>query len=276
MKKIIYDLGAANGENLSYYLLKSDLVVAAEANKSCCDFIISKFKNAINEKRLIVKNCIISDVNEKFSDFYIHKNNYLLGQHPKPNKNDIENFKKIILTKRDIKEIIYEIGEPFYVKIDLEQYDHVVLKRIFDSQIYPNYISVEATNKNVIDTFIKDSKYKAFKLNEGKLIDIIYKNIKININNHKIKFSFPNNSAGPFGDDILDDWIDRENFIEILKIKKPGWWDIHGSLINKPSKKFSLDYYIKKQNKLKKKAKLIRRFYRIISKFNFLKNEKNF
>ena len=32
MKRIIYDLGAAKGENIDYYLLKSDLVVCVEAN----------------------------------------------------------------------------------------------------------------------------------------------------------------------------------------------------------------------------------------------------
>jgi len=31
MKKIIYDLGSGNGDNIPYYLLKSDLVIAVEA-----------------------------------------------------------------------------------------------------------------------------------------------------------------------------------------------------------------------------------------------------
>ena len=42
MKKIIYDLGASVGENLSYLLLKSDLVIAVEANKESCEKIKEK------------------------------------------------------------------------------------------------------------------------------------------------------------------------------------------------------------------------------------------
>ena len=46
MKKIIYDFGANNGDNIQYYLLKSDLLVAIEANPELCDFIRKK----INQK----------------------------------------------------------------------------------------------------------------------------------------------------------------------------------------------------------------------------------
>ena len=42
MKKIIYDFGAARGENIPYYLLKSDLVVAVEADPDNYNFIKKK------------------------------------------------------------------------------------------------------------------------------------------------------------------------------------------------------------------------------------------
>ena len=61
MKKIIYDLGAARGENLPYYLIKSELVIAVEANKENCNFIKKKFQTEITEKKLIVENCIIGE-----------------------------------------------------------------------------------------------------------------------------------------------------------------------------------------------------------------------
>ena len=44
MKKIIYDFGANNGDNIEYYLLKSDLVIAVEANPELCDFIKKNLK----------------------------------------------------------------------------------------------------------------------------------------------------------------------------------------------------------------------------------------
>ena len=54
MKKIIYDLGANNGDNIEYYLLKSDLIIAVEANPKLCDFITKKFQQEIDNKKLIV------------------------------------------------------------------------------------------------------------------------------------------------------------------------------------------------------------------------------
>ncbi len=70
MKKIIYDLGASAGENLPYFLLKSDLVIAVEANKKSCDIIREKFTKEINEKKLIVENCIVGEKDEQNEIFF--------------------------------------------------------------------------------------------------------------------------------------------------------------------------------------------------------------
>ena len=51
MKKIIYDIGSNNGDDIPYYLLKSDLVIAIEANPKLCNLIEEKFKNEIKQKR---------------------------------------------------------------------------------------------------------------------------------------------------------------------------------------------------------------------------------
>lgn len=43
-KKVIYDFGSNNGDDIPYYLEKSDLVVAVEANASLCEQIEAKLK----------------------------------------------------------------------------------------------------------------------------------------------------------------------------------------------------------------------------------------
>ncbi len=42
-KKIIYDFGANNGDDIPYYLKKAELVVAVEANPSLCQKIEERF-----------------------------------------------------------------------------------------------------------------------------------------------------------------------------------------------------------------------------------------
>ena len=60
MKKIIYDLGASRGENLPYYLLKSELVVAVDANTENCKFINRKFLLFKTKKALRI--CLLEGV----------------------------------------------------------------------------------------------------------------------------------------------------------------------------------------------------------------------
>ena len=125
MKKIIYDFGANNGDNIEYYLLKSDLVVAVEANPELCDFIKKKFKCEIDNKKLIVENCVLTvDTNELLQKFYIHKESHLLGQFPKPDEKYINNFYIREITSRKVMDILKEYGDPYYIKIDVENYDH--------------------------------------------------------------------------------------------------------------------------------------------------------
>ena len=269
MKKIIYDLGASTGDNIPYYLLKSDLVVAIEANENSCNIIKKKFSSQINEGRLIVENCIVSDSSEEKDIFYIHKNNHLLGQFPKPSLDMINNFKIISLIKKDIVELINTYGKAFYIKIDLEKFDNVILKRILDQKQIPNYISAETTNNHVINIFTENEFYKSFKIVEGDTIGFLYKDFKFNVNNEKVKYSFPHNSAGPFGNDIFGEWMNKKNFIEFMKIKKTGWTDIHASLIDEAEDIESVKPYLDHDQKLKKKAKLIKRILRFKSKFSF-------
>jgi len=56
MKSIIYDFGANCGQDIFYYLLKSELVIAVEANKALCERIAIDFAPAIESGRLIDVN----------------------------------------------------------------------------------------------------------------------------------------------------------------------------------------------------------------------------
>ena len=59
MKKIIYDFGANNGDDIPYYLMKADEVIAVEANPNLCDLIKNRFPKEIIDGRLKVENCVI-------------------------------------------------------------------------------------------------------------------------------------------------------------------------------------------------------------------------
>jgi hypothetical protein len=137
MKKIIYDFGANNGDNIQYYLLKSDLLVAVEANPELCDFIRKKYKEAIENKKLIVENCILtSDSSETLQQFYIHKENHLLSQFPKPDDKYINNFynvvnKNINISFHFIKNDIDNINGESFVNYILSENTYIAYLKFY-------------------------------------------------------------------------------------------------------------------------------------------------
>lgn len=270
MKKIIYDLGASIGENLDYYLLKSDLVICVEANPFNCEKIITKYKKEILNKRIIVENCVIGiDENLKYSDFYIHNNNYLLGQFPLPVGNSLENFKKINVCHKNVKEIFEKHGPAHYIKIDLENYDETILKKIFDERIFFNYLSYEIKNIDNLNLFSQYFDNLAFKIVDGHNIKYNYSNYKINVFNHKLKFNFDQNSAGPFGNDIEGNWINHNDFFNLLKfkLKYHGWYDIHFSKIDKSEQISNLNKILRYEKNKMLKVKIKKKIERIFKKF---------
>ena len=271
MKKIIYDFGASRGENIPYYLLKSDVVVAVEADPDNYNFIKKKFKKEIEDKKLLIENCILGEENNTKNIFYKHKKNYLLGQFPRPSQNDLENFLAIEIPSKDVVQIIKMYGDPHYIKIDVEQYDEIILKKILSNNIIPSYISVEGTHLKIFNLLYNLGGYSSFKLVEGNDVEYLYRNSKIIVGSAVKNFSFIKNSAGPFGNDIHGEWIAKENFAKLIEFKKFGWRDIHCSNIDLSDKMVNFEKYINIEKKRKKKTKLLRRFFRLMSKLNFLK-----
>jgi len=233
MKKIIYDLGCGDGSNLPYYFLKADQVIAVEANKKLCEIITKKFKKEIRKKKLIIVNLIITNKQDKLNDiFFIHRYNNLLGQYPIPTKQK-EHYFPVTVPSKNIISIINTYGDPYYIKIDLENYDNIILTKILCNKIKHTYLSVEANNIETLNILSKYGKYHAYKIINGKKINKASTNYIItNKLKKKIKYFFPRNSAGPFGEDINGDWMTYTNLQKMMKYAKIGWNDIHCSKIN--------------------------------------------
>jgi hypothetical protein len=252
MKKIIYDLGCNSGLNIPYYLLKSDLVVAVEANIKLCEIIKIRFKKEIINGRLVVENCVVTVLPENMNvDFYLHKHNDFLSQFLMPDKNILGEYSKTKLPSKNIISIINYYGHPYYIKIDLEHYDSIILKELLFKKIYPKYLSIESHTREILDIIIQDSTYKSFKLVDGSQVHKKYKNCEVN----NTRYSFPKHSAGPFGNDIDGHWLEKSNFCFLLSVIGFGAKDIHCSLEKKPSK-----YYLPLEIILYTKRKIIRRF----------------
>jgi len=230
MKIIIYDFGANNGDDISYYLKKADLVVAVEANPELVHHIQNRFSEAISSGCLIVVNAVLTK-NEQDNRvaFYIHKTNNVLSQFPRPNGFDIGSFREIYLPSRRASDIVSEFGFPHYIKIDVEQYDQEILEDLFLANIKPEFISAESHSIEVFSSLVSLGGYRFFKLVDGASVPIRFHNHKISTLRGDDVHSFAVHSAGPFGDDLPGNWVSPTQLFEILATVKLGWKDIHAA-----------------------------------------------
>ena len=233
-RRITYDFGSNNGDDIPYYLLKSDLVVAVEANPILSKKIKRRFSSEIKQGRLVVESCVLTaEENAKTVSFYIHKKKHVLSQFPKPSPDKLNDYKEVHLPSKTVVGIIGEHGQPYYVKIDIEHYDAEILRALLAHQIYPPYVSAEAHSIEIFP-LMENMGYKAFKLVTGNTVREIYRQRSIESERGSVLYSFPKHSAGPFGNDIDGKWMTADNFRKALTDQGLGWKDIHASRIDFP------------------------------------------
>lgn len=104
-----------------------------------------------------------------------------------------------MLPSRTASSIIKHYGEPFYIKIDVENYDHEILRDLFKNEIYPPWISAESHTIEVFCLLVSTNVYHAYNLVDGSYNEIKFKNFPIKANLGKELYSFPGNSSGPLG-----------------------------------------------------------------------------
>jgi FkbM family methyltransferase len=235
-KRIIYDFGANNGDDIQYYLRKADLVVAVEANPVLCEGIKARFSDAIDAGKLVLENCVITaGPTTATVPFYVHRSNHVLSQFPKPDKSIAAEFTEIPLPSMAVHEIVARWGGPYYIKTDLEHYDAEVLCSLFSHNIMPPFISAESHSAYVFCILVAKGNYNSFKLVDGSSVATSFRQHKIAVDGGTASHSFPHHSAGPFGEDIPGEWMTADNFLSVLAMEGLGWKDIHASNICSPS-----------------------------------------
>jgi FkbM family methyltransferase len=265
MKKIIYDFGANNGDDIPYYLKKADIVVAVEANPILTKEIERKYSEAVSAGRLFVENCVVTT--SEFSGdvpFYIYKYGHIISQFPKPAESELINFDEVLLPSKSVLSLIEKYGYPHYIKIDIEGYDQEIVRTLIENKIFPEYVSAESHSIEVFALLVSSNFYKSFNLVDGPSVVKKYKNTLINTTIGQERYSFPSHSAGPFGEDIRGDWMTSQNFFELLAYEGLGWKDIHASnqSLAKPESKVYFSDYAKSYLLRKITPKILRPLFK--------------
>lgn len=230
MKKIIYDIGSNNGDDIPYYLKKADIVVAVEANPALCEQIQKRFAEEIGAGRLFIENCVVTTGNTDTEVlFYIHKERHVLSQFPMPDPKVIREFEEVRLPSRSILAIVRQYGEAYYMKIDIENYDEKILRALFEAGIKPRFISAESYDIDIFSLMLTSGGYRSYNLINAPYVARDFANHPIATLKGKDNHSFPHHSSGPFGDDIPTPWMTPNNFARFLVLEGLGWKDIHAT-----------------------------------------------
>lgn len=139
----MFDIGAHNGCDTAYYLHKGFRVVAVEANPVLAENIRQSFKQEIDTGVLCVE-CVGIARTSGIMKFWICDE-----------KSEWSSFNKENAARRGyahhsvdvqcvtIKDLFERHGLPWYMKVDIEGHDKIVVDQI-DADLMPEYISVES------------------------------------------------------------------------------------------------------------------------------------
>lgn len=235
MRNLIFDIGMNNGDDTEYYLAKNYNVVAIEANPKLCESVSERFSDAISSGQLVILNVAITD-NVKDCTFYINiENNHLSSLDINWASRNNNKISPCTVKGIPISSIIESFGCPYFLKIDIEGSDIVVLNQLLEIKIAPKFLSIEDCRFGFeyIELLCRIG-YQKFKLSNQSLVP--------HLKDASIDHNFTLGASGMFGDALPGEWLSSASFLELyerkvrsrktLLRKSPPeiWWDIHSAL----------------------------------------------
>lgn len=218
---IFYDLGANEGQNISYYLSMGFRVVAVEASSNLCELIRGQFAPEIASGKLMVLQMAITEEECDFVEFSLNLENPKMSGINPPYRS--ENNIRVSVPAITLERLTKQYGTPFGVKIDIEGLDAAIVNCIRSLPKAPAYVSAEIHDIGVLSALVK-SGYDRFKVVEGSLVG---SGILENVGSPNDLYKFPRDSAGPFCEDVPGPWYSADAIFEYLWTNGLGWKDVH-------------------------------------------------
>jgi FkbM family methyltransferase len=159
---LIYDVGLHNGNDTAYYLSQGYRVIGIEADSTLVDNARERFRQEIKDGRLKILNIAIG-AEEGSGQFWVCDN-----------MREWNSFDRAVASRmgmrhhsvdvecRPLSKVLQEHGVPYYLKVDIEKYDHLCVGAI-DPADQPRYVSMEFdTLEDLIS--LRRAGYNAFKV----------------------------------------------------------------------------------------------------------------
>ena len=192
---LVYDVGMAEGDDTIYYLEKGARVVAIEANPEVCEVSRQKFGAAIETGQLSILNLAVGETDADSVTFFIndkHLRGSSLARPANPQARQVQ------VPLRRLSSLFDQYGEPDFVKIDVENYDHIILRELRHSGRVPKHLSAEAHSFAVIEELIR-CEFQEYRMVNAAISHRRFRSHPIEGPAGRKAYSFPPHSSGPFG-----------------------------------------------------------------------------
>ncbi|QER41305.1 FkbM family methyltransferase [Thermodesulfobacterium sp. TA1] len=242
--RLIFDIGAYNGNDTAYYLAKGFRVVAVEANPELAKLLEERFFTHIKANRLILINKAIH-YSQTVVEFIVNPERLEWSSASGASKAKTSKSYALKIPAIKLSDLITMIGErPYYIKIDIEggEHDALMSLREIPKDYLPNYISIEL-NPKLWDNIeiLYELGYRRFQLvRQGKPFLPAPRWPSQEGLDFRCVFGY--DMSGPFGLDLPENkWVGLADIIRqiieaqknmadrVSKGERPGWYDLHCS-----------------------------------------------
>lgn len=250
---LVFDIGMHKGEDTRNYLMQGFRVVSVEANPVLAAANRKKFSKAIAQGRLEILNVGIAGKEGVLTFYRNHRLSEWSSFDKATGTRNNTAYDVVDVNCVTTEMLFAQYGVPFYMKVDIEGFDHYCLSAI-DSKYKPRYVSCEAVHLAWLDV-LKDKGYTKFKMihqgNGFKPINLnqeakkgfakylVVKN-GLNLRLQKvIPFQYPFGSSGPFAEQTIGPWKTYEEVKDLYEgfyqneKKTPlnliSWFDFHAT-----------------------------------------------
>jgi|HubBroStandDraft_1064217.scaffolds.fasta_scaffold36000_3 FkbM family methyltransferase len=151
--KLIFDVGANDGDDTAYYLSLGYSVIAIEADPALCDSLQDRFAREIASRRVTVVNAAVMEEDRDEVGLYVSKDNTESSLIRSMAERSGILAGTIAVRGRSLCSLFNEYGLPWYCKIDIEGYDAKAVSGMFGCAGRPAYISCEGTGQPIGETF---------------------------------------------------------------------------------------------------------------------------
>jgi FkbM family methyltransferase len=225
-RTLVYDVGLHKGEDTDFYLRMGYQVVAIEANGELVENATRRFEDAITRGKLRVIHGAVAPASMGNKVVFYKNRDQLAWSTVRPewasrNENLGSPSEQSEVKRVDIAEVFRSHGIPFYLKIDVEGVDRVVLEALKMFKDRPHYISIESEKVDfdqlkVEMDLLRNLGYSKFKIVQQETIPGTRIRSQT-IDGRPFEYVFESHASGPFGDDLPPPWLAYDEALEYHK-----------------------------------------------------------